>query len=406
MSPATVELMTPRILVVDDERQIHASLRLRLGRDYDLVHCLDARDALEKLSQERFDLCFADIHMPHMDGLTFIDAARERDPGLGYVVLSAFDTDENLRRAIPLQVYDFIPKPLPEKHGFEGRIPGWVGQTRGRRRERDLAQQAQAIAVDRDSARLERDVEFVASETARDALLQTASLLTTIHAQLVGAATLLAARPKTDPGVTQLARILEEGRKTADAAMTAAEGFFDSAYGSRDSSPALINEGIRHALGIATRMTRADSANKAIDFRAFNDRLAVRGLSGIEFLLMLVPALGVALASAPANTTVGIHSEYFSRLEFVLKDPRLRDYAWVNRRNATGSQAGALISISASAPALTRGEIDAWLRGEHAPFAAITPRGLTAGIQKSRGLLGLSLAPRADQFRLILALPT
>src|SRR5688500_7007106 len=106
MSRDVIELLTPRILVVDDERQIHASIRLRLGQMYELVSCFDAHDALEKLSTDRFDLWFADIHMPEMDGFAFIDAARKRDPGLGYVVLSAFDSDENLRRTIPLQVYD------------------------------------------------------------------------------------------------------------------------------------------------------------------------------------------------------------------------------------------------------------------------------------------------------------
>src|SRR5262245_49387372 len=97
-----IDLMPPRILVVDDEQQIHASLRLRLGASSELVFCQNAREALGKVAQHRFDLCFADIHMPEMDGLKFIDAARKVDPQLGYVVLSAFDTDENLRRTIPL----------------------------------------------------------------------------------------------------------------------------------------------------------------------------------------------------------------------------------------------------------------------------------------------------------------
>ncbi|MDZ4820438.1 MAG: response regulator, partial [Planctomycetota bacterium] len=129
MSSTPADPLMPSILIVDDERQIHASLRLRLGRNCDLVYCLDAREALEKIQHSKFDLCFADIHMPHMDGFAFIEAARERDPALGYVLLSAFDTDENLRRTIPLQVYDFISKPLPERQGFESKIQEWVDRT-------------------------------------------------------------------------------------------------------------------------------------------------------------------------------------------------------------------------------------------------------------------------------------
>ncbi|MSU60248.1 MAG: response regulator [Pedosphaera sp.] len=406
MNPDAVDLLPPRILIVDDERQIHASLRLRLGRDYDLAFCFDAREALEKIAHERFDLCLADIHMPHLDGLAFIEAARQVDPGLGFVVLSAFDTDENLRRAIPLQVYEFLSKPLPERHEFEGREPDWVEQTRRRRRDQALAQQSGTIAGERDSAQLEREVELVASETARDALRQTASLLTTIQAHLVAATTVVAARARTDPSVGHLLRNLEEARKTTDAVMTVAEGFFDSAYGSRDTSPALINEGIRHAINIAVRMSRAEDTSKVVDFSPLDDRLPVQGLSGIDFLLMLVPALGAALTLAPANTTVGIHGEHFSRLEAVPREPRWRGHLWLNRKHALNGHAGVLLTVTASAPPLSRSQLEAWLKGEYIPLATVTSRGLLAGVRKCRGLLGMSLPTQAGQFQLVLALPT
>lgn len=401
----TVELMTPKILVVDDERQIHAALRLRLGRDYELVFCLDAKEALGKIRSERFDLCFTDIHMPRMDGLTFIETAQSTDPCLGHVLLSAFDSHENLRRAIPLQVYDFVTKPLPEREGFEARIPAWIEQTRQRRRDHALATRAAEIASDRDTARLERDVEFVASETARDALLQTANFLTTIHAHLLAAAALVAARAKSDPSLSHLARSLDEARKTADAAMTSAESFFNSAYGSRDSSPALIHDGVRHAIDIAARVGHAESTGKTIDFVPLRDRREVRGLSGIEFLMMMVPAIGVAITSAPPQTTIGIHCEDFLRLETFCRGPAVRDYFWLNRKNALNSHAGTAITIAVSAAPLSRSEIESWLRGEFSPLATIATRGLIAGIQKCQGLLGFSAAPESERFRFILALP-
>lgn len=400
------DLLTPRILVVDDERQIHASLRLRLGSNYDLVFCFNARDALQLLANERFDLCFADIHMPHMDGLAFIAAAEQIDRYLGFVVLSAFDSDENLRRAIPLQVYEFIGKPLPERDGFEARIPGWIERTRRRRHDHSLAEQAGVISQDLDSARLERDVELMASESARDALLQTASLLTTIHAHLVGATSVLATRARTDGTVTHLLRSLEEARKTADAAVTVAESFFDSGYGNRDSSPALVGAGVRHAVSIASRMTHADAGNKTVDCSALDDRLPVRGLSGIDFLLMMAPAVAAALTVAAANSTVRVDSAQLPRLDAATRDVRLRNYLWVNRRNALASQPGVLITVAAGAASLSRPQAEAWLHGEETPLANVTARGLLSGIQKCKGLLGLAVSPQTAQFRLVLALPT
>ena len=114
MSSWPLDLTPARVLVVDDERQVHASLRLRLSSDYDLTSCLNAKEALKKLADHRFDICLVDIHMPKVDGVMFIEAARRVDPDLGFVIISAFDTDFNLRRTVPLQVYDFISRGYPK----------------------------------------------------------------------------------------------------------------------------------------------------------------------------------------------------------------------------------------------------------------------------------------------------
>lgn len=403
MSLDIMRMTTPRILVVDDERQIHASLRLRLAKDYELVCCFSAADALQNLSSNRFDLCFADIHMPQMNGFDFIEAAQERDPALGFVLLSAFDSAENLRRAIPLQVFDFIGKPLPERHDFEARIPHWIDRTRQQRQDQALARHAHVLNQDLDHAKLERDVELVASETARDALLQTAGLLTTIHAHLLSSVSALGARAKNDPSASHLFRGLEQARKTTEAAMLAAEGFFDSAYGNRDSSPALFDSGMRHAIEIASRMSGI-AANKIVDFAGFDERAILPRLSGIDFLLMMVPAVAAALTLSDPGSTVGVRAEYLPRLEATTKDPQYRSYLWLNRKHALTSQSAILTTLTATAAPFTRAQAEDWLNGREGPLAAITPRGLTAGLKKSQGLLGISLAP-AQQFQLLLGLP-
>ena len=406
MNTDPVELMPARILVLDDERQIHASMRLRLGDEHELVSCFNGDDALRRLSQERFDLCFVDIHMPKMDGLRFIDAARTADPQLGYVVISAFDTDENLRRVIPLQVCDFIPKPLPEPPNFEAHIPVWVASTRKRRREHHLAQHAGTIAVELDSARMERDIELVASESARDALLQTAGLLSTINAHYLNGCTVISGRVKADPTLLPLLRAMEEGRRATEAVVNVTERFLGSAYGNRDSSPALVNEGIQDAINLVARGNAIESCNKSVHFTPLDVQLPLRGLSGIAFLLMVFPALAATLELAAPNSTVAVRGEYYGRLDEMLKDPKLRSHLWVNRRNALTSHPGWLIVLSSKSAAFTRTQADLWLKGEYAPLRAITPRGLIEGIQKCHGLIGFSLSPQVQHFRLCLALPT
>ena len=398
-------LLMPRLLVVDDERQIHASLRLRLGENYDIVFCFGGSEALEAVNQQRFDLCIVDIHMPQMDGLAFIERAKQVDPDLGYVILSAFDSDENLRRTIPLQVCEFIPKPLPERIEFEDRIPTWIDHTRQRRRERILVRQAGTLANDLGSAQLERDVEVIASESARDALLQTAGLLTTIHAHLATATSAIAARGRHDPSTGHLLRSLEEARKTAEASISITETFFNSAYGSRDSSPALVNAGLLHAISIASRMTQAEQSNKTIDFEPAEDCLPIRNLSGIDFLLLVIPAVAVSLALAPANTTVRIERQIRARLDLVSRNGLLKNFLWVNRKWAITSSPGVQITFVARAAPFTRSQAEAWVSGESAAQDLTPARGLISGIQKCKGMLGLAVAPAAEEFELVLALP-
>jgi CheY-like chemotaxis protein len=405
MNMDPVELMPGRILVVDDEQHIHASIHLRLAAEYDLVFCHDAKEALKKVSAERFDLCFADIHMPQMDGFAFIDAARGVDPGLGYVVLSAFDNGDNLRRTIPLQVYDFISKPLPDHRLFECRIPDWINSTRKRRREHDLAQHANTLASERDSARMERDVELVASESARDGFLQIAGLLTTINAHSVNACSVLGGKVKGDPSLMPLLRGMEASRRATEAVVNVAERFFGSAYANRDTSPALVNEGIQDALGMAERANLTPGVNKSVHFMPIDAPLPLRGLSGIGYLLMIFPALAATLTLAPANSTVTIRGEYYTRLDAMFKDPKLRSHLWLNKRNALTSHPACLIVMSSSCPAMERRDAELWLNGEYEALQSITPRGIIQGIQKCQGLLGFSIAP-AKQFHLCLAVPT
>jgi CheY-like chemotaxis protein len=399
-------MILPRLLIVDDELQIHASLRLRLSKGHDLAFAVCAKDALAKIAEKCFDLCLVDINMPDIDGLRFIDAARKIDAHLGYVVVSAHDTDQNLRRTIPVQVYDFIPKPLPERQEFEGRLPDWVESTRRRRREHALAEKADTLASERDSARMERDVELVASESARDALLQVASLLSTSGAHYLYGCSLLAPRVRSDPSLMSLLRAMEEGRKATEASTNIVERFLGSIYGSRDESPALVNEGIRDAINLAKRDRNVDRLNKAVHFLPLELKLPLRGLSGIAFLLMMFPALATALSLAAPNTTVGVRGEYIARLDGVLKEARTRSCYWLNRRHALISHSAWLIEITASAPAFTRTSIEQWLGGQYAPLSSITPRGIIEGVQKAHGLLGFSDASHEENFRLLLALPT
>ena len=399
------EMLTPSILVVDDEKQIHSSLNLRLNGNYRLVCLSNPLEALALIGKQIFDLCIVDVCMPEMDGLAFIEKARELDPSLGYVVLSGFDSDENLRRAIPLQVLDFITKPLPNQTGFEKRIPEWVAYTRQRRHEILLTRESESIVHDLELARIEREVESTASESAREALLQTANLLTTIQALLLSANHALEPMQRPDPRLAMVFRSLQEARRHAETACSVSEGYFGSAYADRESSHAVIDACLRHATAISLRLAKADDRQQTIDLTPLGSNLTITGLTGIDFLLMIVPTLVQTLALASKGTTVTIRSEQLDRIDNLIGNARLRSYLWVNRRNATVSGPGVLLSIRASCSAVEEATAISWLRGSTADPLSISCRGLLYGIQKTKGLLALAVGPKPQKFEIILALP-
>jgi PAS domain S-box-containing protein len=72
-----------RVLVIDDERLVLNSLRRLLGREHDVVTCMSARDALERLDRgETFDVVLCDIMMPEMNGMELWNEVELRFPEL------------------------------------------------------------------------------------------------------------------------------------------------------------------------------------------------------------------------------------------------------------------------------------------------------------------------------------
>src|SRR3954464_9849190 len=70
----------PTILVIDDDVCMRDLLRLHLSNaGYDVSVAEDAVDAGHSLLKQRPDLILADIEMPYMDGLEFLQAVKADD---------------------------------------------------------------------------------------------------------------------------------------------------------------------------------------------------------------------------------------------------------------------------------------------------------------------------------------
>lgn len=72
-----------KILVLDDERPFADMLGDILNMlGYDTRICYSAREALEEISHDQFDLILSDFRMPNMDGREFYEAVASQNRAL------------------------------------------------------------------------------------------------------------------------------------------------------------------------------------------------------------------------------------------------------------------------------------------------------------------------------------
>lgn len=269
----------------------------------------------------------------------------------------------------------------------------------------ELARRTGEIVRDLEVSLIERDVESVASEVARIALLQTADSLTTAKALLFSATHALESVSKSDPKLPPVLRLVSEARRAVETTAGIAEGYFASAYANRDSSPAEVDRGIQDAIRVSLLHSKAHDRNVAVDFQPLNHATGLQSTSGIDFLLMLIPAISQALALCPDGTTLQIRAVAVNRLDETLRDVHLARFLWFNRRNATTSFPGVAISLRSNAAALERETIDDWLNGRPTEALGFPGRGIAYGIHKSKGLLGIAASDAFARFEMALALP-
>jgi DNA-binding NarL/FixJ family response regulator len=105
-----------RVVVVDDEPMVCAHLRTILGSAADIEVVDEAHDGaagVDAVVRSRPDVVLMDLRMPGMDGLTAIERIAElADPPV-VVVLTTFDADQYVLRALRSGAAGFLVKSTP-----------------------------------------------------------------------------------------------------------------------------------------------------------------------------------------------------------------------------------------------------------------------------------------------------
>ena len=101
-----------KIVVIDDERTIQATLTAVLGRNGFSVECApNAAQGRRKIIEIKPDLVLLDLGLPDADGLEVLKEIKADHPTLPVMILTAHDSLANAIESIKLGAFYFLPKP-------------------------------------------------------------------------------------------------------------------------------------------------------------------------------------------------------------------------------------------------------------------------------------------------------
>ena len=104
--------MKTTVLVVDDELLIRKSLsKVLRARGLKVEVASTGREGLEKVAEVRPHVMILDMRLPDTDGLSVLRRARELDPLLQVIVITAFGDVQSAVDAMKLGACDFLRKP-------------------------------------------------------------------------------------------------------------------------------------------------------------------------------------------------------------------------------------------------------------------------------------------------------
>ena len=107
-----------KILVVEDDEDIHELIRYNLAREgYEVVSAMNGENGLEKAKSEKPDLMVLDLMLPGVDGLEVCKITKS-DPALSeipIIMVTAKGEESDIVSGLELGADDYITKPFSPK---------------------------------------------------------------------------------------------------------------------------------------------------------------------------------------------------------------------------------------------------------------------------------------------------
>ena len=103
------------MLLVDDHALLRTGVANIINHEPDLRVIAEAGngvEALEAWDQHHPDVTLLDLRMPLMEGVDVVRVIRERDPGARVIVLTTYDTDDEISRALKAGAKAYVLKDI------------------------------------------------------------------------------------------------------------------------------------------------------------------------------------------------------------------------------------------------------------------------------------------------------
>jgi len=102
----------PSVLIIDDEKSIRKTLTEILRYEgYKIDEASDGEEGLAKFKEKTYDLVLCDIKMPKLDGIEFLEKAKEINNEVPIIIISGHGNIETAVEAVKKGAYDYISKP-------------------------------------------------------------------------------------------------------------------------------------------------------------------------------------------------------------------------------------------------------------------------------------------------------
>jgi two-component system NarL family response regulator len=124
-----------RVLIADDHPVVRQGLAAIIASEPDIIvvaHASDGREAVEQYRRQRPDVALLDLRMPFMTGTEAVEAIRREFAYARVIILTTYDTDEDVYRALSAGAMAYLLKACPPEelveairavHNGQKRIP-------------------------------------------------------------------------------------------------------------------------------------------------------------------------------------------------------------------------------------------------------------------------------------------